>query len=102
MSITLEATETTYADSPTFAEDEDFDDATMPFRSYDRSWEEIEDMLDAAEQLREEWHAYFVECRSDGERDGMMEAVRNFKALEGVCRSLRWVLGEDGAADPLA
>ena len=60
-------------------------------------------MLDvAAAQLREEWHAWYIECRDADDRESMMEDARNFKALEGVCRSLCWTLGEDGIDDPLA
>jgi hypothetical protein len=31
----------------------------------------------------------------------MMEAARNFKALDGVIKCLKWVLGEKGVNHPL-
>ena len=75
--------------------------ADGPDRTYDRSWEEIEEMLELAEERAAEWRAWFEECKSDGDRDGMKEAARNYKALEGVVKTLRWVLGEIGVDHPL-
>ena len=70
-------------------------------RSYDRSWDEIEDMLDLANERAIEWRAWFEECKNNGDRDGMKEAARNYKALEGVVKTLKWVLGEKGVSHPL-
>ncbi|MBA45374.1 MAG: hypothetical protein CMB31_02150 [Euryarchaeota archaeon] len=75
--------------------------ADGPERTYDRSWEEIEEMLELAEERAGEWRAWFEECKSDGDREGMKEAARNYKALEGVVKTLRWVLGEIGVDHPL-
>ena len=36
------------------------------------------------------------QCSKDGDRDGMKEAARNHKALDGVIKTLRWTLGEEG------
>jgi len=74
---------------------------TTPNRSYDRSWEEIEEMLNRAEIKRKEWKAWFEECRKNEDRDGMKEAARNHKALDGVVKTLRWTLGEEGVPNPL-
>ena len=70
-------------------------------RSYDRSWDEIEDMLDLANERAIEWRSWFEECKDKGDRDGMKEAARNYKALEGVVKTLKWVLGEKGVEHPL-
>jgi hypothetical protein len=75
-------------------------DAT-PRRSYDRSWEEIEKMLNRAELKRKEWKSYFEECRKSEDREGMKEAARNHKALDGVVKTLKWTLGEEGVSNPL-
>ena len=75
--------------------------ADGPERTYDRSWEEIEEMLELAEERAAEWRSWFEECKSDGDREGMKEAARNYKALEGVVKTLRWVLGEIGVEHPL-
>ncbi|MBT60498.1 MAG: hypothetical protein CMA63_02950 [Euryarchaeota archaeon] len=70
-------------------------------RSYDRSWEEIEDMLNRAIAKRKEWKLWFEECRRNDDRDGMKEAARNHKALDGVVKTLKWTLGEEGIGEPL-
>lgn len=72
-----------------------------PVRSYDRSWEEIEEMLDKAIARREQWKKWFEQCRGDGDREGMKEAARNHKALDGVIKTFRWTLGEEGVDHPL-
>jgi len=72
-----------------------------PERSYNRSWDEIEEMLSVAENRAIEWQNWFENCREDGDRDGMKEAARNYKALQGVVKCLKWVLGEEGVNHPL-
>ena len=72
-----------------------------PVRSYDRSWEEIEEMLDKAIARREQWKKWFEQCRGDGDREGMKEAARNHKALDGVIKTFQWTLGEEGVDHPL-
>ena len=72
-----------------------------PHRSYDRSWEEIERMLVIAEERVYEWQDWFETCREDGDREGMKEAARNYKALQGVVKCLKWVLEEEGVSNPL-
>lgn len=72
-----------------------------PHRSYNRSWEEIEQMLSRAEIKRQEWKTWFEDCRKNDDRDGMKEAARNHKALDGVVKTLKWTLGEEGANNPL-
>ena len=70
-------------------------------RSYDRTWEEIEDMLNKAIQKRNNWKKWFESCKKSGDREGMKEAARNHKALDGVIKTLRWTLGEEGIDSPL-
>ena len=58
--------------------------------SYSRSWDEIEQMLYAAEQeLNRTW--MFAQRCSKDER---MEYLRKYKGLEGVINGIRWVLGD--------
>jgi hypothetical protein len=71
------------------------------YRSYDRTWEEIEDMLNKAIQKRNNWKKWFESCKKSGDREGMKEAARNHKALDGVIKTLRWTLGEQGIDSPL-
>ena len=72
-----------------------------PPRTYDRTWEEIEVMLERAEKKRREWRSWYDVCKKDGDKEGMKEAARNYKALEGVVKTLEWVLGQEGINDPL-
>ena len=74
----------------------------VPERTYDRSWEDIEGMLDRALRKQNQWKEWFEACRDAGDRDGMKEAARNHKALEGVIKTLRWTLGEVGVDSPLS
>ncbi|MBO57719.1 MAG: hypothetical protein CMA77_01835 [Euryarchaeota archaeon] len=77
------------------------EESPSPYRSYDRQWDEIEEMLELAETRGLEWQNWFEECRENGDREGMKEAARNFKALDGVIKCLKWVLGEEGIDHPL-
>jgi hypothetical protein len=70
-------------------------------RTYDRTWEDIESMLEKAERKMNEWITFYHYCRKENDRDGMKEAARNKKALEGVIKTLKWTLGEKGIKDPL-
>ncbi len=58
--------------------------STAPVRSYERTWDEIEQMLERAEIKRKKWKDWFRECRKNGDREGMKEAARNHKGL-GRC-----------------
>lgn len=71
------------------------------FRSYDRTWEEIEGMLDDAVFKQRKWRSIYERAQSKGDRDTMKDAARNHKALEGVIKTLRWTLGEHGVTTPL-
>lgn len=72
-----------------------------PKRTYDRTWIEIEKMLDEAERVQQGWIDTFHGARALNDRDAMREAARNKKALEGVIKTLRWTLGEEGIDHPL-
>ena len=69
-------------------------------RSYDRTWEDIEHMLDEAIGTKTEWRQRFEIARRRGNNQLMKDAARNYKALEGVEKTLRWVLGESGIETP--
>ena len=70
-------------------------------RTYDRTWEEIESMLARAEKKMRKWKDFFEDCRERGDRDGMKDAARNFKALEGVIKTLKLTLGDVSVDTPL-
>ena len=43
----------------------------------------------------------FEESKKNGDREGMKDAARNHKALDGVVKTLQWTLGEEGVEHPL-
>ncbi len=65
---------------------------------YDRTWAEIEDMLDRAERKMNfhETQSHLADTQND-----KVYHIRNFKALQGVSKALRWVLGDFRIDDPL-
>lgn len=65
--------------------------------TYNRSWEEIEDMLERAERLQ---HAHYTKIQTSSKKE-RVKHMRNYKALEGVVKSLRWVLGDRRINHPL-
>ena len=76
-------------------------DAGSPHRSYNRTWEEIEKMLEEAENRLVQWKEWYEQCRKTGDLDGMKESARTHKALQGVVKTLKWTLGEEGVETPL-
>jgi|TARA_R110002020_G_scaffold1492_15_gene6784 hypothetical protein len=69
--------------------------------SYERSWEEIEQMLDAAERVQNKWIMAYFEAKEEDDKAQMRECARNKKALEGVIKTLRWCLGDKKIKHPL-
>ncbi len=67
--------------------------------SYTRSWEDIEIMLDKAERKlnyhRTQMEKFPIKSRM------WVEHARNFKALQGVVKTLRWTLGDKNITHPL-
>mgnify|MGYP001585424989 CR=1 FL=1 len=72
-------------------------DVYDPEFSYDRSWEDIENMLDRAEKKQNKHYMAMRSC----EKKDRMHHMRNYKALEGVVKALRWVLGDRDIEHPL-
>ncbi len=69
--------------------------------SYNKSWEDIESMLDKAERKMNTWISVFYEAQRRNDKRVMKDAARNKKALEGVIKTLRWVLGDKNIKNPL-
>jgi len=69
--------------------------------SYERTWDEIEIMLDKAETKRNQWLMIFERARTNQNRKQMLLAAKNSKALEGVIKTLRWTLGDKDVEHPL-
>ena len=70
-------------------------------RAYNRTWDEMESMLESAEDKRREWQMLFERAKRIENRQAMKDAARNAKALEGVIKTLKWTLGEQGIESPL-
>ena len=66
--------------------------------NYDRSWGEIEDMLNNAE-LKMNHHE--TQVHASLRKEDKVYHIRNFKALQGVVKALRWVIGDIKIKDPL-
>ena len=76
--------------------------ASTPNRTYERTWAEIEEMLEQATEKMHQWKEWYDACKDEKDKAGMKEAARNHKALEGVVKTLKWTLGEEGISDPLS
>ena len=48
-----------------------------------------------------QWKEWYGMCKDENDKPGMKEAARNHKALQGVVKTLKWTLGEEGISDPL-
>ena len=66
--------------------------------TYNRTWEQIEDMLDSAEKLQN-WH--FTQMGLTNNKKKRIHHMRNYKALEGAVKMARWVLGDKNIEHPL-
>tara|TARA_R110001583_G_scaffold161892_1_gene314070 strand:- start:255 stop:509 length:255 start_codon:yes stop_codon:yes gene_type:complete len=69
--------------------------------AYNRSWDEMETMLEKAEQVRNDWEMKFITHRATKNKSKAIECARNMKALEGVIKTLKWTLGDKNIAHPL-
>jgi ribosomal protein L22 len=69
--------------------------------SYERTWDDIEQMLSRAEAKINYWTTEFHRARAVNDRVRMKDAARNKKALEGVVKTLRWTLGDKNIVHPL-
>jgi hypothetical protein len=65
-----------------------------------RNEEELKDMLKEASALRDKW----LQCITDKTYRNSKEqiaAIRNYNALRGVIKTLRWALKQPMAENPL-
>jgi hypothetical protein len=68
--------------------------------SYHRKWKDIEDMLEKAESVMNHHYSEFVNTNNNHKKKKMHHA-RNYKALQGVVKTLRWCLGDKDIEHPL-
>ena len=62
--------------------------------SYNRSWDEIEQMLEKAESKLHTHEMGMQKYRQRIKSREFLYHARNFKALQGVVKTLRWTLGD--------
>lgn len=67
--------------------------------TYERTWDDIENMLGRAELKLNYHHTEMSKFPMKSKR--WMEHARNFKALQGVVKTLRWTLGDRSIPHPL-
>ena len=67
--------------------------------TYARTWEDIEIMWDKAER-KLNFHKSKMSQIKIKSKSWIMHA-RNYKALEGVIKTLKWTLGDRNIQDPL-
>tara|TARA_R110002051_G_scaffold320645_2_gene406404 strand:+ start:113 stop:340 length:228 start_codon:yes stop_codon:yes gene_type:complete len=66
--------------------------------TYSRTWVQIEEMLDKAERLQ---HHHYTKMQDTQNKKKRIQHMRNYKALEGVVKALRWTLGDKDIEHPL-
>lgn len=67
--------------------------------SYNRSWDEMENMLDKAERVKNHHQLGMTQYPAKSKR--WVYHARNFKAMQGVVKTLRWCLGDKSVEHPL-
>jgi|TARA_B100001094_G_scaffold182129_1_gene176495 hypothetical protein len=67
--------------------------------SYERTWDDIEAMLDKAERTLN-FHQLKMTQYAPKSKKWVFHA-RNYKALQGVVKTLRWCLGDKNIQHPL-
>lgn len=69
--------------------------------SYNRNWEDIENMLERAEVVMNHHYMEYINTHKNDKKRKMFHA-RNYKALQGVVKTLRWCLGDKNVDNPLS
>ena len=67
--------------------------------TYSRTWDDIETMLDKAERKLNFHKSKMSEVRIKSK--SWVVHARNYKALQGVVKTLKWTLGDRDIQDPL-
>jgi hypothetical protein len=65
--------------------------------TYERTWVQIHEMLDKAERKQ---NMHYTKMQT-GDKSERVYHMRNYKALEGVVKALRWTLGDMKIEHPL-
>jgi len=69
--------------------------------SYDRTWAEIEALLDEAKAEMKAQHAKYMLRKMTGPRDAKYRALMKFQRAKGIVETLKWTIGIRGQASPM-
>ena len=69
--------------------------------SYDRTWVEIESLLEQAVQEMKTQHAKYRLRKMTGPKSDKMRALMKYTRAKAVVETLRWTIGVRGQVSPL-
>lgn len=69
--------------------------------SYERTWEEIEGLLEEAVQEMEAQRAKFHLRKRSGPKEAKYRALMKYQRAKGIADTLKWTLGIRGQRSPL-
>jgi len=69
--------------------------------SYDRTWAEIEALLDEAKAEMKSQHAKYMLRKMTGPRNAKYRALMKFQRAKGIVDTLKWTIGIRGQASPM-
>jgi len=69
--------------------------------SYDRTWDDIECLLEQAVQEMEAQRAKFYLRKRSGPKEAKYRALMKYQRAKGIVDTLRWTLGVRGQRSPL-
>jgi len=69
--------------------------------SYERTWEEIERLLEQAVQEMEAQRAKFHLRKRSGPKEAKYRALMKYQRAKGIVDTLKWTLGIRGQRSPL-
>ena len=69
--------------------------------SYDRTWAEIEALLDDAVQEMKAQHAKYMLRKMTGPKEAKYRALMKFQRAKGIVDTLKWTIGVRGQSSPL-
>ncbi|MEC8577159.1 MAG: hypothetical protein VXY68_05515 [Candidatus Thermoplasmatota archaeon] len=75
--------------------------AAMEAASYDRTWVEIDSLLEQAVQEMKTQHAKYKLRKLTGPKADKMRALMKYTRAKAVVETLRWTIGVRGQISPL-
>ena len=69
--------------------------------SHDRTWAEIEALLDEAKAEMKAQHARYMLRKMTGPREAKYRALMKFQRGKGIVDTLKWTIGVRGQASPM-